>query len=132
MSERSIAYRSASPELSHSQTNHLTESEECKEIGSNYVNMMFNILNNLEIFSMYFVHEAADESVVYQPLHMSFLEIVRMLYYDISYANRDGEKRFYVNIIKLYNIWKKKALEQHQKELDSKRNIAEEGNVLHK
>jgi len=130
VNDQSVSYRSISLEQDDNEI--VKKNEEIKKTGEQYANLMFKILNNLEIFAMYFVHETADESVVYQPLHMSYLEIVRMLYYDISYANRGGEKRFYINTIKLFNVWKEKALAQQKKETDTMRSIAEHGSVLHK
>lgn len=71
------------------------------------------VLNNMEYFSMHFTHKVADESVVYQSLHVTFIEIVHLLYFDISSNNsRSSEKKFYTNTIELYNIWKKKAEKQ--------------------
>lgn len=71
------------------------------------------ILNNLEYFSMHFTHKTADESVVYQSLHVTFLEIVRLLYFDICFNNlTTSEKKLYTNVIELYNLWKNKAKEQ--------------------
>lgn len=130
VNDQSVSYRSVSLEEQNIEV--VKIEEEIQKSGNYYVDLMFTILNNLEIFAMYFVHETADESVVYQPLHMSYLEIVRMLYYDISYANRGGEKRFYVNTIKLFNIWKGKSLAQQRKETDTMRGIAEHGSILHK
>lgn len=101
-----------------------------EEIGKEYVKLMIQILNNLEIFAMHFVHETADETVVYQPLHMSYLEIVRMLYYDIAYANRNGARKYYINTIILFNKWKKRSEEKKQEEISGIRKLAETGKVL--
>ena len=117
VSEKSVSYRAVSAYNKLNKTPNFKQINDSKALyktGQKYTQLMFEILNNLEVFSMYFVHEVADDSVVYQPLHMSFLEIVRILYYDISYANRNGEQRFYVNTIKLFNIWKKKSLQQQE------------------
>jgi len=127
VNEKSISYRSTTKEEYKHKGKCMNE-----KIGQEYVDLMFIILNNLEIFSMYFVHGTADESVVYQPLHMSYLEIVRLLYYDISYANRNGENKFYINTIKLFNIWKDKALKMRERETTIVRSIPEEGNILQK
>lgn len=134
--EKSVSYRTISNNINNIQLkpndDDIDDEDKIKKIGKQYVDLMFKILNNIEIFSMYFVHETADESVVYQPLHMSFLEIVRLLYYDIAFANRNGEKKFYVNTIKLFNIWKEKSLNQQNIETETIRGIADEGNILHK
>lgn len=138
--EQSISYRAMTQKEAASRLNdnlvidsHTSESEQkTREVGNQYTELMFKISNNLEVFSMYFVHGVADESVIYQPLHMSFLEIVRLLYYDISYANRSGAMKFYINTIKLFNIWKDKSLKQEEAETDTMRSIAEEGKILQK
>lgn len=104
--------------------------QEIVKIGEEYVRSMFEILNNLEIFAMYFVHETADETVVYQPLHMSYLEIVRMLYYDIAYANRNGARKYYINTIILFNKWKKRAENKKNEEIFNMRSMAETGKIL--
>lgn len=63
------------------------------------------LLNNMEYFSMNFTHKVADESVVFQSLHQTYLEAVQLLYYDISRNNRADGMQFYTNIVELYKIW---------------------------
>lgn len=62
-------------------------------------------LNNLEYFAMNFITGVADESVVFQSLHQTYLGIVRALYADISFQNSNPKDKFYTNIIELYHIW---------------------------
>lgn len=128
--DSSISYETAETELEDEEQAQDKSVRKKKEEGQKYVNIMIKILNNLEVFSMYFVHGIADKSVVYQPLHMSFLETVRLLYFDISYVNRNGERKYYVNTIKLFNVWKKKATKRQKSELASMRKIAKKGSVL--
>ena len=109
-----------------------TNGEEEKELQEveDYAKLMVSLLNNLEYFSMYFIHKTADESVVYQSLHMTYIEIVRMLYYDIASINKTGERKFFMNTIKLFNIWRKKAEISRKQEIEAMRNLPDVGNVL--
>lgn len=87
-------------------------------------------LNSLEYFSMYFTHNIADHTVVYQPLHMTFLEAVRMLYYNISSINTKGEQKFYINTIALFKQWTEISIKQEEKEHNAMRNAANMGKIL--
>ena len=91
--------------------------EEKKDQEDKLSSLVVKLLNNLEVFSMYFVHEVADHTVVYQSLHMTYLEIVRMLYYDIAVANKTGEKKYYTNVILLFNKWRDIAESQMKEEI---------------
>ena len=71
-----------------------------------YANIINNSLNNAEYFAMHFTHNTADETVVYQSLHKTYLNLMKMLYYDISINNEVGEEKLYTNAIELFNIWK--------------------------
>lgn len=65
-----------------------------------------SVMNKLEYFAMNFSSGLADEEVVYQSLHQSYLSVVAFLYPAICKANVDsGQEKFYTSIIKLYNIW---------------------------
>lgn len=85
-------------------------------------NVICETLNNMEFFSMHFNYETADEKVVYQSLHKTYLEMVRLLYYDISSNNKTGEQKLFTNVIELYNKWKKKSDLQYRKETNVSRN----------
>ena len=69
-------------------------------------------LNNLEYFSMNFTHDISDESVVYQSLHVTYLELVRLLYYEISVKNVFLGDKLYTNVTELYRIWSKRSKEK--------------------
>lgn len=68
-------------------------------------NIVTDTLNNLEFFAMHFSHKTADESVVYQSLHQTYLTIVHVLYYNIAIQNCVGKSKYYTNVIELYKIW---------------------------
>ncbi len=74
------------------------------------------ILNNLEFFAMHFAHGTADDTVIYQSLHQSYIETVQLLYYDISANNTPGESKLYTNVVELYNKWVKEANKQKENE----------------
>ena len=62
-------------------------------------------LNSLEYFAMNFQHGIAEESVVYDSLHQTYAEYMRIFYYDISSCNTDKENKYFTNAIYLYNLW---------------------------
>lgn len=84
-------------------------------------------LNNLEYFSMHFAHNIADESVIYQSAHQTFIEIVELLYYNISSINDSGCKKFYTNLISLYIIWRDKQKEKNDDMIKKQRSLIETG-----
>jgi hypothetical protein len=75
-----------------------------------------NLLNDLEWLCMNFTHEIADETVVYQSLHQTFLANIQALYFYIAqYNNKPAPDRFYTNIAKMYNMWKSKDDDKKRK-----------------
>lgn len=95
-----------------------------------YNELISDTLNNLEYFSMHFVHKTADESVVYQSLHKSFLDLCRVLYYIIASRNINGEDKMFTNVIELFDMWKKRSKDQRKTEIDGKRNNILKGSTL--
>lgn len=79
-------------------------------------------LNTLEYFSMYFNNYVANEEIVYQSLHQSFLSTIKVLYFLISSTNKKGKDKYYTNIIKLYNKWADRYLEREITEINANRN----------
>ena len=74
-------------------------------IRSYYQSKFSSFLNKLEFFSMAFVQNVADDDVVYQSLHQTFLGITRYFYYLISRNNNSLENKYYTNIIQLHSRW---------------------------
>ena len=64
------------------------------------------VLNNIEYFAMNFAHGVADDSVVYRSLHQSYIDIMQLLYFNISNLNNSSNDKYYLNAIELYNKWK--------------------------
>lgn len=90
-----------------------------------FSNVVYGTLNNLEYFCMYFNIGIADDLVVYQSIHQSFFDIIKILYFDIALENNEGKDKYYTNIIKLYSKWIKIYNSNLEKEVESKR-----GNVI--
>lgn len=82
-------------------------------------NYVTKLLNNMEQFAMYFSHNIADESVVYQSLYPTYIEMCRTLYYDISLCSELGGPKLYRNVQWLYKKWLDKSNE-------TKKNIREQ------
>lgn len=78
-------------------------------------------LNKLEYFCMYFNSGIADEETVYQSLHQSFLDMVRVMYFRIASVNKTGKDKYYTNIIDLYNKWSERDSKLQEKEIEAKR-----------
>ncbi len=87
-------------------------------------------LNSLEFFAMSFIHNTADETVIYQSLHSCYIRAIETLYYDISFGNKPGKDRLYTNISELYVKWKRRADEYKEKELAATREQVSRGNKL--
>ena len=97
-----------------------------------YKNYVSSILNNAELFAMYFTHGIADESVIFQSIYPTYLELCNTLYYEIAKCSAPGKAKLYTNIIKLYNVWKKKSKEQNDKAKNSYRNNASDYGTIAK
>lgn len=80
-----------------------------KALNDFHVNYITKLLNNMEQFAMYFTHNVADESVVYQSLYPTYIEICRTLYYDISICSEPGAPKLYRNLQSLYKTWLEKS-----------------------
>lgn len=82
----------------------------------NYYKSKFcSFLNQMEFFSMAFVQNVADDDVVYQSLHQTFLGITRYFYYYISRNNKSTENKYYTNIIQLHSKWIAKQMKYKNK-----------------
>lgn len=101
-------------------------------IRNGFKGMQIRILNNLEYFAMHFTHGTADESVVYQSLHTTYLEIVEALYYDIASNNSGSEKKLFTNVVELYNTWNEEARKQKDSEVAATREHVAKGKTLKK
>lgn len=98
---------------------------------SKFNDLLESTLNNLEFFSMHFTHGTADESVVYQSLHNSFIRIVELVYCQMC-LNNDGnsEVKYYTNTIELFSMWKGMSIVQRDNEYAITREQIRKGNKL--
>ena len=97
-----------------------------------YGRLLAETLNCLEYFAMNFEHNTADESVVYQSLHQTYIDLVQTLYCEISRTNSTGHRKYYTNVISLYNRWYARQ-EQHKEEQNKKtRSLVTKGTVVAK
>ena len=81
------------------------------------------MLNNMEYFAMNFSHGVADESVVYQSLHQTYIEAVQLLYYNIAINNKPDGMQFYTNAVSLYKKW-------YEKNRDKRKQVAHSGREI--
>ena len=65
-----------------------------------------DLLNQLEWFGMNFQYEVADETLLYQSLHKTYLSLVWMLYPIISYNNVNNEDKLFTNVVWLFDKWR--------------------------
>ena len=70
------------------------------------------LLNNLEAFSIYFIHRICDEEMAYLPVAKTYITIVEKLSPIIGLSRDNSSDRAYTNILQLYDIWKKKILKE--------------------
>lgn len=120
----------------------VAESQEGKEVviridkNSIVVSFMSNLinatLNNMEYFALHFKHNTADETVVYQSLHKTYLEMVKYLYYYIANNNKSSTNKLYTNVIWLFEKWRKKQNEQNVERSLKAESLQSHGTVIEK
>lgn len=67
-----------------------------------------HVRNKLEWMSMFFVTGVAESDTVYQSLHQGYFSLIQCFYIDIaSFNDKNVYDRYYVNMTKLYKIWRK-------------------------
>lgn len=93
-------------------------------------NLLDATLNNLEYFALHFHHNTANQTVVYQSLHQTFLENIPYLYYHIANRNVDPSNKLYTNTIWLYNEWQKEKDKQYANHSASTASIQSDGKII--
>lgn len=84
--------------------------------------MTIGLLNNLEFFAMYFMNNSADEKIVFQSLHQTYIQGVELLYFDICRNNKSpGVDKYYINVIGLYRLWSDRVSTEREKLLENSR-----------
>ncbi|MBR4291637.1 MAG: hypothetical protein IKT52_13515 [Oscillospiraceae bacterium] len=71
-------------------------------------NSIYDLLNHLEWFGMNCRYRLADEKLVYQSLHETYLSMIWMLYPYICFINSEGKDKRYTNAIWLFFKWRKR------------------------
>lgn len=90
-----------------------------------FSNFLMGALNNLEFFAMYFVHNSADESVIFQSLHQTYIIVVRLLYFDICRTNSSpGIDKYFVSILGLYSTWNNRVNDKERQLVENSRKAA--------
>ena len=69
------------------------------------------LLNELEWFAMNCKYGIADEELMYQSLHQTYISTVWMLYYYVSHANINNEDKLFTNLTWLFNVWRDRLIE---------------------
>ncbi|MGN1012314.1 MAG: hypothetical protein ACI4ON_00565 [Clostridia bacterium] len=67
--------------------------------------LVCDTLNELEYLCMYISSRAANSEFIYQSLHQTFLNFIRLLAIEISSNNTNSVDKVYTNIIHVYNDW---------------------------
>lgn len=65
-----------------------------------------DLLNELEWFAMNCRYGLADEEILYQSLHQTYLSTVWMLWFYISRKNINNEDKLFTNVIWLFVAWR--------------------------
>lgn len=89
-----------------------------------------NLLNNMEFFSLHFSHKTADETVIYQSLHQTYLEIVQYMYYDIAVSNTDPTNKYYTNIIWLFLEWRNELNRKNDEQETQLKTFQSSGTII--
>lgn len=69
------------------------------------------LLNELEWFAMNCKYGLADEEVLYQSLHQTYISTVWLLYFFISQENENNEDKLYTNVSWLFLKWRDRLME---------------------
>lgn len=81
-------------------------------------------LNNAEYFAMAFTHKTADESVIYQSIYPTYLEMCFIMYYYIASSSDPKVSKLYTNLADLYCTWRKREQEQKNAINNQTRSVA--------
>ena len=85
------------------------------ELQAKFITQVLCLANKLEWFSMKCRYGLADEKLLYQSLHQTFLSMVWRLYYYISLRNIDINDKYYTNTIWLFKKWHKRLKKNKRK-----------------
>lgn len=72
----------------------------------------------------------ADEEMLYQSLHQTYISQVRLLYFYICVNNTTNEDNVYTNLIWLFNVWKTRLKEIQENKLARQAKAKERASIL--
>lgn len=84
-------------------------------IDTAFYQFIIDFLNDLESITMMFRYNIAEEELVYQSLHQTFLNNVKNWYFFISEKNTLDHDRYFSSIIWLYQKWNERKLNDRNK-----------------
>lgn len=93
--------------------------------------IILEMLNSLEHFAMYFSQNVADEDAIFNSIHQTYFDIVKLSYYQIVKTNEKVVfpcDRYYTKTIKLYQIWKDKYEKKKNEKIISKIDVGSKCN----
>lgn len=93
-------------------------------------NILTMTLNNMEYFALHFRHNTADETVIYQSLHQTYLKTVSLLYYYIAKENIKPSNEVFTNVTWLYNKWKSTHNDIENKHFEQLKNLKHTGTII--
>ncbi|MBD5522169.1 MAG: hypothetical protein HDR03_13285 [Lachnospiraceae bacterium] len=84
-------------------------------LSNGFESFVHDFLNDLETMALALRYNIADEKLIYQSLHQTYLNHIRIWYYFIAFENLFGENRYYENIVWLYHKWYERKEKQKKK-----------------
>lgn len=97
---------------------------------NDFTKLIMELLNELEWFSLHFTYKLADEKIVYQSLHQTFISNVQTLYFFISRINKSPSEKYYTNVIHLYRSWYDCKVRQQKKQRELEKKLIRRGKPL--
>lgn len=88
------------------------------------------LLNELEWFSMNCHYKLADEKLLYQSLHQTYLSTVWLLYFHISLQNTNNEDKVYTNVVWLFAEWRNRLFKITKKAEKRKQKYLKKANAV--
>ena len=92
---------------------------------------IINLLNTLEWFSMNCIYNLADEEIIYQSLHQTYLAMVWMLYGFICKPNTNNEDKYFSNTVKLFKLWNTRSIELKSETERERDKLLRQAEALH-
>lgn len=98
--------------------------ENIKEDLAAQLNMCMTITaNKIEYFSMFFNTKLAEDDVIFDSIHQTFLSAVQLLYYNAALRNNGTSQKYYTHTLKLYKKWRERFLLNQQKNAEIQRRL---------